>query len=226
MVPKKFAFLYQPTIGYATPPLSIFYLMKKEKPFIHPDQRFIQGLIDNDSEVIEEIYQKNAGRIKNFVLRNNGNADDANDLFQEILIAFYHQGKNGMQLRCPFEIFLYIACRNRWINELKKRRKSQVTITDITGLKISTSFVIQSEHWMEREKKETIFYQKYQELGPSCQEILGLSWTINPDSGKYNSLVEIANTLNRSYKYIRKKISTCRSRLVELVQGSGALNEL
>ena len=200
--------------------------MKKEKPLIHADQRFIKGLVDNDSEVIEEIYRKNAGNIKNFVLRNSGNAEDAKDLLQDILIAFYHQGKNGMQLHCPFNIFLYIACRNRWINELKKRKKGRVTITDPNGLLINSSFVSQSEHWMEREKKETIFYQKFLELGPSCREILGLSWTTNPDSGKFNSLLDIASALDRSYKYVRKKISTCRSRLIELVQKSGAINDL
>lgn len=199
--------------------------MEKKAQIVHEDQRFIQGLIDHDSTLIEEIYRKNAGKIRSFVVRNSGTEEDANDLLQEILLSFYHQGKNGLQLRCPFEVFLYIACRNRWINELKKRGRSRVTITDMAGFSIDSSWISEAENWMEREKKETIFYAKFQELGPSCQEILGLSWTVNPESGRYNSLLDIAENLDRSYGYIRKKIAECRSRLLQLIRESDALNE-
>lgn len=200
--------------------------MKEQQQQVHEDQRYIEGLINNDSALIEEIYRRNAGRIKALVVRNSGDAEDAQDLFQEVLLALFHQARNGLILSCPFDVFFYIACRNRWINELKKRGRRRVTINDVEGFHLKSEALPTWEDLYDREKKDQLFYQKFQELGPSCRELLGLSWTKNPESGKYNSLLEIAEMLNRSYGYVRKKIGECRNRLMKLIRESGTYKDL
>lgn len=200
--------------------------MDKQKQAVHVDQRFIEGLVRHDRVIIEEIYQRNAGRIRSLVVRNSGDADDAQDLFQEVLMALYRQGQGGLKLRCPFDVFFYIACRNRWINELKKRGRRRVTITDPEGFIMQSAAIPEVESWQKREEKEHLFHQKFQELGPSCRELLGLSWTLNPDTGKYNSLLEVASMLDRSYGYVRKKVGECRARFMQLIRESGAYKDL
>lgn len=193
---------------------------------MHKDQRYIDGLVNNHSSVIEEIYRLHAGRIEQLVLRNNGNLDDAKDLFQEVLMVLYHKGREGFVLTCPFGSFLYIACRSRWINELKKRGRRQVTIRDVDGLKGDTAI---QNTWTElyaREHKEQLFYRKFRELGPSCQELLGLSWTQNPNTKKYNTLYEIAELVDNSYGYVRRKIADCRSRLMQLIRESDDFDQI
>ncbi len=103
------------------------------KPFIittviHTDQRYIQALLENDTLAVREIYSRYAGKVRAYILANSGSEDDAADIFQESLIDIYNQAKNkGLQLTCPFEPFLIIVCKRKWLNELKKRGRQPVT---------------------------------------------------------------------------------------------------
>src|SRR5438105_2613209 len=103
---------------------------------IHTDQRFINGLLQNDTLTVKEIYERFSGKVKSYILQNNGSEDDAADIFQESLIDIYHQAKSrSLQLSCPFEPFLLLVCRRKWLNELKKRGRHKVT-NDTEGLSI------------------------------------------------------------------------------------------
>src|SRR6218665_738009 len=97
----------------------------------HPDQRYIEGLLENNNLVVKEIYQRFAGKIKYHILQNSGSEDDAADIFRESIMDIYNQGKyKNLQLTCPFEPFLLLICKRKWLNELKKRGNQPVTKHD------------------------------------------------------------------------------------------------
>lgn len=193
---------------------------------MHADQRYIDGLVNNNSGIVHEIYQKYYGRIQKLVIANSGNTEDARDLFQEVLVVLFHKGHEGFILTCPFGYFLYIACRSRWINELKKRGRQRVTINDIDGLNNNTPIAQEWTQLYIREKKEQLFYREFQKLGPSCQELLGLSWTENPGTKKYNTLYEIAQITGRTYGYVRRKVSGCRNQLMQRIRESNDFKDI
>ena len=58
---------------------------------IHSDQRYIEALLQNDKQVVEEVYQRFAPAIRSHILKNRGSEDDAADIFQESLIDIYKQ---------------------------------------------------------------------------------------------------------------------------------------
>lgn len=182
---------------------------------VHPDQKYIEALITNDQALLEELYGKYAGKIKWMVLQNNGNEDDAADILQEGLLAIYHKAKQGgFQLTCPFEAFLYMICKKKWLNVLS-RRKSQgkVTLTeDNRSIPGEDSFLL-AEETLLHEQRYQLLIEKLAELGESCRELLRLSW-----SGK--SMEEVAVCLDFTYGYARKKKSECMAKLVALVQTS------
>ena len=100
----------------------------------HPDQKYIDALLKNDSALLDELYTKFSGKIKNMVLQNNGAEADAADIFQEALLSIYNTAKKGdFTLTCPFEAFLYRICNNKWLNELNKRKTGRVTFIDPDG---------------------------------------------------------------------------------------------
>ena len=68
-----------------------------------------------------------------------------------------------------------------------------------------------AEETMLQEARDRFFWQKFQDLGESCQAILRHSW-----SGM--SLKEAAELLGISYNYIRKKKSECTERLSNLIR--------
>src|SRR4051812_22625784 len=97
----------------------------------HPDQKYIDALLNNDAILLNELYQKFSGKIKSMVLQNNGSETDATDIFQDALLSVYYTAKTkGFLLTCPLEAFLYRICKNKWMNELNKRKVQQVKFTD------------------------------------------------------------------------------------------------
>ena len=54
----------------------------QDKDTPHPDQKYIEALLNNDSRLINEIYAKYSHRITSFVRANNGSAKDAGDVGQ------------------------------------------------------------------------------------------------------------------------------------------------
>ncbi|HMO39459.1 MAG TPA: sigma-70 family RNA polymerase sigma factor [Saprospiraceae bacterium] len=182
----------------------------------HPDHRYIEALIRHENVLISEIYKNNAATITKLIVSNNGTAEDAQDIMQEVLLALYRQGQNGFILTCPLQMFLYIACRNRWINKLRGKKPKQVTIQEISGFMEDATTAVQD--FEEQEAQDRLFSKHYQLLGPSCQEILRLSWTENDTTQRRYSLIDIAEKLNLSYDYVRRKIGECRQQLLKMIQ--------
>ena len=187
----------------------------------HPDQKYIDALVNNDAVLLEELYQKYAGKIKWMILQNNGSETDAADIFQEALISIYNKAKTGdFVLTCPLDAFLYLICRNKWLNELNKRKTGRVTIKDIDGYNNigEDSFKVAEECTLQQARKD-LLNEKLAELGESCRQLLQLSW-----SGK--SMEEVAEILKVTYGYARKKKSECMAKLVALVKQSSQFNSL
>lgn len=182
---------------------------------VHPDQKYIEALITNNQTILEELYSKYAGKIKWMVLQNNGSEDDAADVFQEALVAIYHKAKQGdFKLSCPFDAFIYLICKKKWLNVLSKR-KSQPRVTiaeDDRSIPGEDSFLLAEESLLH-EQRFKLIVEKVNELGDSCRELLQLSW-----SGK--SMEEVATFLDYTYGYARKKKSECMAKLVNLVKNS------
>src|SRR5690606_26569956 len=97
----------------------------------HADQKYIEALLNNDSRVLREIYEKFAGKVVAFVQRNNGDESDARDVIQETLITIYrHVSEKEFTLTCPFDAYFFLLCKRRWLNRLKDKLKKEVTIEE------------------------------------------------------------------------------------------------
>lgn len=187
------------------------HFFKKNK--MHEDHKYIQGLLDNNSILINEIYKKFVPKVIHFVVSNSGDHDKAQDLVQEVLVIIYNQAKTkGLVLSCPFDAYFFLLCKRRWINELKKSGRKEVTIKDENGYK-EESFLDNVHQTEDFEEKQSLFDEMFQKLGTKCQEVLQLSFSIN-------SMEKVAEILQVSYAYVRKKKSLCVGQLTEMIQQS------
>jgi RNA polymerase sigma factor (sigma-70 family) len=186
----------------------------------HQDHRYIDALVNNDIDILEELYRKFSGKIKWMVMHNHGSAEDAADVFQEGLLSIYRKAKTGnFTLTCPFEAFLYTVCKRRWLKELIKNKHDTVTINENDEYMIDErSFKLVDEIELMQERHR-LFSRKLDELGQNCRQLLKLSW-----SGI--SMEEVANKLNISYAYARKRKTECMAKLMMLVKHSRAYNDL
>ena len=180
---------------------------------IHEDQSYINGLVNNDSQVINSIYKKFVPKVINFIRNNSGDNDQAQDVVQDVLVLMFNQAKsNKLQLTCPFDAYFFLLCKRKWINELKKVSNKKVTISDdFTSINESElQMSLQTEIF---EEQQNLFNEMFVKLGDKCQELLKLSFTIK-------SLEDVAEKLNVTYGYVRKKKSICTGQLTEMIQES------
>lgn len=186
---------------------------------LHPDQLYIEGLVQNNSTIIQTIYKKFVPKVKNYIRMNSGDDDEAQDVIQEVLITIYNQAKTkGLQLTCPFDAYFFLLCKRRWLNELKKTYNKEVTLQD-ENVSIDESvqdLAFQTEIFDE---KQSLFDEMFQKLGEKCQEVLKLSFITK-------TMEEVAAKLNVTYAYVRKKKSLCTGQLTEMIQQSNRYQSL
>ena len=186
----------------------------------HQDQQYIEALINNDTPLIKELYDKYAGKIRDMVIKNNGTNIDAADIFQEALLAIYQRAKNkDFVLTCPLDAYLYLICKNRWINELNKSSSKVVTFADTEGYSYTEDVFNNTEVMQNQYERMNLVEQKFMELGEGCKELLKLSWSGIP-------MTEVAKKLQNSYSYLKKKKSECMAKLIVLVKKSSQFSKL
>jgi RNA polymerase sigma factor (sigma-70 family) len=181
----------------------------------HPDQKYVEALLNNNKVVLEEIYRRFSGKIKRMVLKNQGTVDDAADVFQDALMSIYHKAKEqDFKLTCPLDAFLYLICKKKWLNELSKRRivVRLIEVGNTEETFSEDSFKL-ADDCAIKEQRLNLLLEKVAELSTSAQQLLNLSW-----SGK--SMDEVAEILGVTYGYARKKKSKCMEKLITLVQGA------
>ncbi|TDE55389.1 RNA polymerase sigma factor [Flavobacterium sp. GT3P67] len=186
---------------------------------IHPDQIYIDGLANNNSAMIQSIYKKFVPKVVTYIRNNSGDEDQAQDVVQEILILLFNQAKvNKLQLTCPFDAYFFLLCKRKWLNELKKASNKGVTIREdfASNNEPSDEMVTQTEAF---EEKQQLFDAMFQKLGDKCQELLKLSFTLK-------SMEEVAEKLQVTYGYVRKKKSLCTGQLTQWIQETNRFKSL
>ncbi len=179
----------------------------------HPDQMYIEGLVQNNSAVIQSIYKKFVPKVKNYIRTNSGDDDEAQDVIQEVLITIYNQAKTkGLQLTCPFDAYFFLLCKRRWLNELKKSSNKEVTLKD-DNVSIDESVQEMTFQTEVFDEKQSLFDEMFQKLGEKCREVLQLSFVLK-------TMEEVAEKMNVTYGYVRKKKSLCTGQLTEMIQQS------
>ena len=154
------------------------------------------------------------------VLRHNGTAHDAADIFQDALLDVYKRAKqNDFILTGPLEPFLYVVCKNKWHKKKIKNNAAGVTNRWSEGNTIGEAgYLLAEEYLISRERKELVS-KKLAELGQNCRQLISLSL-----GGA--SMFEVAAALNITYAYARKKKSECLAKLVALVKQSPEYKQL
>lgn len=180
---------------------------------MHTDQKFIDALRLHDERGIAGIYNIYAPKMKAYLFSKGASGDDAADVFQEALTDIYKLAYDGkFELTCPFEAFLLVLCKRKWINLADKNKVRRVTnieeggYTHVAEDSNAASLALQAE-------KEKLVIEKMKLLSDKCREVISRSLEKKPQE-------EIADELGVTYAYFRKKKSNCLAELAGLVKKS------
>ncbi|MCO4292603.1 RNA polymerase sigma factor [Solitalea sp. MAHUQ-68] len=185
----------------------------KDELIDHTDKELVE-LIKNKKKseaTIRYLYKRYFQYTANFICANNGMQEDAEDIFQEVLVAFIDLiRKEKFRGEATVKTYLYAMTRNLWLNELKKRGRSLLRETvysnDLEMTNPDFSYAIAT-----REAKEQV-YAIMDLLGQTCKKILILFYY---DQLPMKEIIEKVNYENE--QVLRNKKHKCMKQLSELV---------
>ncbi len=142
----------------------------------HPDQQYITALCTGNEALIREIYSKYARSVQIWVTQNNGEVADAQDLFQDALMAVYDRycGRD-FTLTSSLGALLLAICRRKWFDRLaQKNREEGVRKWEETRYNEEDSEWEAAEAAIEQQKKQECLSRVFLLLSEQCQKLLAL----------------------------------------------------
>ncbi|SFF16336.1 RNA polymerase sigma factor [Spirosoma endophyticum] len=144
------------------------------------DQQIFDGLLTKTAPLVDAIvrylYDQCQLRVRRMVTRNNGSDADADDLFQEVIVAFLQNIWDGkFQLRSTTRVttYIYEIAHLMWLKELRKRA-SQDKRNERYSLHQSQEQPVAPNPEQELMSEEEInsAKTKFERLNLKCQQVL------------------------------------------------------
>lgn len=179
------------------------------------EKELLRGLADNDTIAIETIYKESYPVVQAYIVKNNGYADDARDIFQEAMIVLYENVQTAsFQLNCQIRTYLYSVCRRLWLKKLQRESRYYPSVESFQEL-------IPVEEELEfHEKKDLefkIMESALSKIGEPCKSLLeafylekksmpeiaqsfGYTNADNAKTQKYKCLVRLKKIFFTQYK--------------------------
>jgi len=168
------------------------------------------------------IYQANKEKVCSYIRSNSGREEEAKDMFQETIIAFYENVLNNkFKGDSTISTYLYSIARFKWLNQIKKNNirmhHDTETINTEEFYKSPLASII------DKEKKDSVL-EVLENLGTSCKKLLIESIYHNKSmkeitqQGDYSSEQIVRN---KKYKCLKKlkELLIEKPQLIQILKG-------
>jgi RNA polymerase sigma factor (sigma-70 family) len=185
---------------------SLLPIQEKHTKPAYTDQAIIEGLKARDENVIRYLYKKYYDQIRYMVISNSGSSMDAEDTFQDALLALYKKvSKETLELTCSFFTYFYSICHHLWLQKINKRcfkyEVREITDQDTLGEQLKYG------EKDEEAEKFSLFQKHFTMLSQDEQKVLRLYMSKTP--GK-----EVAKIMGyKSDKYAKFRKYVCKEKL-------------
>ncbi|MEP6710817.1 MAG: sigma-70 family RNA polymerase sigma factor [Ferruginibacter sp.] len=185
------------------------------------DEELINSLQQerNSNDAIRFMYDHYFESLSRFVMNNQGSLQDAEDIFQELVINFIALVKlNKFRGESSIKTFLFSLNRFSWLNELKRRgRASARELSYEKGMDtVEKDF---SHVALQKESTEQV-YALMNELGETCKKILLMFYYEDL------SMKEMLQQLNyENEQIVRNKKYKCLKQLEKMISDKPSLKQ-
>ncbi|HEV2483473.1 MAG TPA: sigma-70 family RNA polymerase sigma factor [Puia sp.] len=169
------------------------------------------------NDAIQYIYRQYSQATSSFIMQHGGSEQDADDIFQETVVAFIEVVQKGKYRgEASVKTFLNSIARNYWFNEIKKRDRS--------GLR-DKQFELSREkneadvsHYISEMERKRQLRDLVDQLGESCRKVLLLFYYENL------SMKEMVEHLPYdNEQVVRNKKYKCLQALAGLIKDNPAI---
>ena len=177
------------------------------------DEEITDNIIHNRNmeATIGYLYKAHYEHLAKYVLYNNGNEQDGEDIFQEVVVMFIR----SVQLRkfrgeSSIRTFLYALNRNTWLNELKRRGRAEAR--EQKSMMVEEPEMNNANWIIEKREGHRILLETMEKLGNDCKQLLLLYYYEN------HSMKEIAEVTHyENEQVVRNKKYKCLKKLEEMI---------
>ncbi len=182
----------------------------------YTDKEIINGIINDNRKVYIYIYNKFLPMIERMVIKLGGRKEDAQDIFQEALLATCRKIKSGeLTLCCKFSTYVYAVSRKIWIQELKSAEMKNIRYSNMENM------VCEPEQENSEEVAILAIVDKHIEnLSKDCRKILRLHF----NRGSIKDIMKIMGYKNSHHTMDRKY--RCKQSLVKRIMNDPDLKDL
>jgi len=177
------------------------------------DSAIIQGLLGSKAErnkALRQLYVDNRDRICLYIKSNSGSDAAAKDVFQESIIAFYENVRDGkFRGESAVNTYLYSIAKFKWLNQLKKDKVRVGHHNEIGKDGYENDALT---HLIDKQRQEYIF-GVLSELGAQCKELLIANFYYSQSMKEL-----VASGTYSSEQIVRNKKYKCLKRLKELIK--------
>ncbi|MCD6355400.1 MAG: sigma-70 family RNA polymerase sigma factor, partial [Prolixibacteraceae bacterium] len=179
----------------------------------YSDEQILKGILRHDNLVLQYIYTEYYYKVSYFIKKNQGNEDDANDVFQETIIVIYRKLKENdiVFTKSSFHGYLFSVCRYLWLKQLEKRRIEREKINDTLPFQ-DDLYDDNLVELIEKNEKYSLYQKHFKTLGTDCQKLLQLFFDKVP-------LREIAKIMGyKSENYAKTRKYKCKELLITRIK--------
>jgi len=179
----------------------------------YSDEQILKGILRHDNLILQHIYKQYYYSINYFIKKNQGDEDDANDIFQEAIIIIYRKIKENDLIfeKSSFKGYLFSVCRFLWLKQLEKRRIEKEKLNE--SLPYHEDLYDDNLSELAKKNEKYGLYQRhFGALSTDCQKLLQLFF-------EKVSLKDIATVMGyKSEKYAKKRKFKCKELLISRIK--------
>jgi RNA polymerase sigma factor (sigma-70 family) len=169
----------------------------------------LDAFLSNKERPISEFYQSEYPKTKHFILKNGGDIDQVNDIFQEAFFSCWKKLSSGNFLpktSLDIEAYLFTIAKNKWLDHVRIEAKKRTIPLNEFGNQMNELETTDLNDIHEKEQKLSITLSAFEKLGKDCKNLL-TQFYFNKMSFKaiaINDNMEEASIKNKKYRCIQK----------------------
>lgn len=134
------------------------------------DELIVSEIRKKNEGVLRELYKTHYAMIVNLVCTNSGTEQEAKDIYQEAVLAFYERVQQAdFILTCKIKTYLYAVCRRLWLKRLQAKKRFQGSIEETESFPGADEEAYDAE---EKEKRFAGMKTALEGLGEPCRSII------------------------------------------------------
>ena len=150
-----------------------------DRPAARSDEDLYAGLLRGDEDVFDELYREAFPKARRALLNRSCPEPEAEDLFQEALVALWQNARAGKyQLRPGTRVSTYLTqlCINRWIDRTRLVAYRRTDTRDELPERGGRAADAAEEHAAEERAATEAYFARLEaglaQLGEACQHLL------------------------------------------------------